>query len=85
MNITKTIRCEIISSIATLVMVHTMEPTPEQYTILSERLVKEYPILADGYGCGYVSYYTCGITRMCEEGYGVWGGEMVSDTCILPT
>ena len=54
--ITKAIRCEIITSIATLVMVHTINPTPEQYTILSERLVKEFPILADGYGCGYVSY-----------------------------
>ena len=55
MDITSAIRCEIISSIATLIMVHTITPTPEQYTIVSQRLVTEYPILADGYGCGYVS------------------------------
>ena len=55
MQITSAIRCEIISSIATLVMVHTMYPTPENYTVLAQRLVTEHPILADGYGCGYVS------------------------------
>ncbi len=56
MAITNAVRCEIVTSIATLVMVHTIYPTPEQYTTISERLVATYPILADSYGCGYVSY-----------------------------
>lgn len=55
MEITRAVRCEIISSISTLVMVHTISPTPEEKTILAQRLVAEYPILADSYGCGYVS------------------------------
>ena len=54
MDITKAVRCEIISSIATLVMVHT---TPEQLTSLAQRLISQYPILKDNYGCGYVSNY----------------------------
>jgi hypothetical protein len=55
-EITSAVRCEIITSLATLVMVHTMNPTPTEYTTLSGRLVAKYPILADGFGCGYVSY-----------------------------
>ena len=57
MDITKAVRCEIVSSIATLVMVHTIEPTPEQLTSLAQRLISQYPILKDNYGCGYVSNY----------------------------
>ena len=55
MDITSAVRCEIISSIATLVMVHTINPTPNQYTTLSQQLIIEYPILKDNFGCGYVS------------------------------
>lgn len=55
MNITNAIRCEIITSISTLVMVYTMSPTPEERTVLAQRLVAAYPILADNFGCGYVS------------------------------
>lgn len=55
MAITSAVRCEIITSISTLVMVYTIYPTPEQYTIISQRLIANFPILADSYGCGYVS------------------------------
>ena len=55
MDITSAVRCEIVSSIATLVMVHIINPTPDQYTTLSQRLISEYPILKDNFGCGYVS------------------------------
>ena len=55
MDITNAVRCEIITSISTLVMVHTISPTPEHYTLIAQRIVSEYPILADSYGCGYVS------------------------------
>ena len=54
-SITSAVRSEIVSSIATLVMVNTMYPTPEEYTIISDQLVKDYPILADSFGCGFVS------------------------------
>ena len=53
--ITSAVRCEIISSVATMVMVHTIYPTPEQYTMLAQLIIKGFPILADSYGCGYVS------------------------------
>ena len=56
-DITNAVRCEIVSSISTLVMVHTISPTAEEKTILAQRLVAEYPILADNYGCGYVSIF----------------------------
>ena len=54
-EITRAIRCEIISSVATLVMVHTMYPTPEEYTVIASNLISVHPILADKFGCGYVS------------------------------
>ena len=55
MTITGAVRCEIVSALATLIMVHTNYPTPEQYTTVCEKLVEEYAILQDGFGCGYVS------------------------------
>lgn len=55
MAITSAVRCEIVSALATMVMVHTMYPTPEQYSFVCQKLVKEYEILHDGFGCGYVS------------------------------
>lgn len=63
-NITNAVRQEVVSAVATLMMVHTMHPTPEQYTSIAVSLVKEYPVLKDSFGCGYVSVhkhilYTC--------------------------
>lgn len=55
MTITGAVHCEIVSTLATLMMVHTMYPTPEQYTTVCQKLVGEYKILHDGFGCGYVS------------------------------
>lgn len=54
-NITSAVRREIIASVATLVMVHVNHPTPDEYTGVCEQLIKEYPILADSFGCGFVS------------------------------
>lgn len=55
MTITGAVHCEIVSTLATLMMVHTMYPTPEQYTTVCQKLVVEYEILHDGFGYGYVS------------------------------
>ena len=49
-TIISAVRSEIVSSIATLIMVNTMYPTPEEYTIISDQMVKDYPILADSFG-----------------------------------
>ena len=57
MAITSAVRCEIVSTLATMVMVHTMYPTPEQYSFICQKLVKEHEILHDGFGCGYVGSY----------------------------
>jgi hypothetical protein len=54
-NITDAVRNEIIQSISTLVMVYSINPSRGDYTAISQNLVKEFPILADGYGSGYVS------------------------------
>jgi len=57
MEITSAVGCEIVSALATLIMVHTCYPTPEQYTAVCQKLVEEFNILHDGFGCGYVSPY----------------------------
>ena len=57
MTITGAVRSEIVSALATLIMVHTSYPTPEQYTTVCQKLVEEFNILQDGFRCGYVSHY----------------------------
>ena len=42
MHITDAVCWEIISAVATLVMVHTMYPSAQEYTILAERLITQY-------------------------------------------
>ena len=49
-TIISAVRSEIVSSIVTLIMVNTMYPTPEEYTIISDQMVKDYPILVDSFG-----------------------------------
>ena len=56
-EITDAIRCEIVTATVTMAMVHTLTPTPQEYTILAEKIVSEFPVLADTYGCGFVSNY----------------------------
>lgn len=50
-------RDEIISSLSTLMLVHTSRPTPEDYTMVFRKLVTKYPKLRDTIDCGYVSNY----------------------------
>ena len=54
-SITSSVRSELITCVSTLIMVHTMYPTPEEYTAISCQLVKQHPILEDSFGCGFVS------------------------------
>ena len=54
-NITDAVCIEIVQALVTLAMVHSQYPTPQEYTILAEKLVTKFPILADSYGCGFVS------------------------------
>jgi len=55
--ITGAVCCEIVSALATLIMVQRSYPTPEQYTAVCQKLVEELNILQDGFRCGYVSHY----------------------------
>ena len=55
-EITDAVKCEIVTATLTLAMVHTIKPSPVEYTILAEKIVSEFPILADPYGCGFVSW-----------------------------
>lgn len=48
-------RDEIVNSMATLMMVHTIRPTPNDYNTVCLRLIKAHPILRDGADSGYVS------------------------------
>ncbi len=65
LEVTEAIKREVISSIATLVMVHTIHPSPEERTALAQRLVNTYPILKDSLGCGYVSVNYNNISTVC--------------------
>lgn len=55
-EITDAIKCEIVAATVTLAMVHTIKPSPQEYTVMAEKIVSEFPILADAYGCGFVSW-----------------------------
>ena len=55
MEISDAVRIEIVQATVTLAMMHTLKPKPQEYTILAEKIVTEFPILADSYGCGFVS------------------------------
>jgi len=57
MNITDSVRREIVAAVTTLAMVHTREPTPKQYSFMAEKIVIAYPVLKDKYGCSYVCQY----------------------------
>ena len=52
-------RDEIIHSLATLIMVHTVYPSPSDYNAVLSKLVKKHPVLRDCVGSGYVSIYHC--------------------------
>ena len=66
-DITEAVKREIVSSIATLVMVHTVHPTPEELTTLAHRLVNCYPVLKDSHGCGYVSIIVCSESSLLQN------------------
>ena len=48
-------RDEIIHSLATLMMVHTIHPSPQDYNMVCSRLIKTYPLLKDQIDGGFVS------------------------------
>ena len=49
-------RSEIVHSLATLMMVHTIRPTTDDLNIVCARLIKMYPILKDTMDNGHVSF-----------------------------
>ena len=55
MEITDALRREIAQVTVTLAMVHILRPSSQEYTILAEKNVSAFPLLADTYGCGFVS------------------------------
>ena len=55
--LTSASRDEVVNSLSTLMMLHTVTPTSTDYTIVCERLVKAIPCLKDCVGSGYVSIY----------------------------
>lgn len=50
------VRDEVINSLATLMMVYTIKPTPNDYNTICSRLIQTYPVLKDDADRGYVSY-----------------------------
>lgn len=55
-EISDAIQCEIVAATVTLAMTHTLLPTPLEYTVLAEKIVSEFPVLADTYGCGFTTW-----------------------------
>lgn len=60
--VTKAARIEINNSLATLVMVYTMRPTPTDMHTVCRRLVEKYPKLKDSSPNGYVSIHLYHLT-----------------------
>lgn len=48
-------RDDIVDSLATVMMVHTMHPAGSEYNIVCRKLIERYPTLKDSVGTGYVS------------------------------
>lgn len=48
-------RDDIINALATVTMVHTMNPTGSEYNTVCRRLTEKHPVLKDSIGTGYVS------------------------------
>ena len=57
-SITKGVRVEIVTALAFEIWNHTQYPSGEEYNAVCTMLVKEYPILKDTIGNGYVSLCT---------------------------
>ena len=49
-------RDEVINALATLMMVHTIKPTSNDYNTICSKLVRAYPLLKDSADSGYVSH-----------------------------
>jgi len=60
-SITKGVRIEIVTALAFEIWNHTQYPSGEEYNAVCTKLVKEYPILKDTIGNGYVSLCTFSI------------------------
>ena len=54
-SITKGVRVEIVTALAFEIWNHTQYPSADEYNAVCTMLVKEYPILKDTIGNGYVS------------------------------
>lgn len=55
--ITKSVRCEVGENLSHRVYAVTEYPTSAEYTAICVALITKYPVLADTYGNGYVSYF----------------------------
>ena len=47
-------RDEIVNTLSTLIVVHTIKPTTNDYNTICSRLIKKRPVLKDHIGTGYV-------------------------------
>ena len=64
---TRKARDEIVNALSTLIMVHTIRPSSEDYTIICKKLVEKHPTLKDSLGSGYVILIICVILGLLEE------------------
>lgn len=55
--VTQKAKSRILTVLRGCILVHTMEPTPEQYTSVCRQLVTKFPKLRDTGGSGYVRQY----------------------------
>ena len=55
---TQKARNEIINALATLILVHTLRPTSDDYNMVCQRLVNKHPSLKDASGSGYICRFS---------------------------
>lgn len=53
--ITRKARDEIVNSLSTLMLIHTMHPSSDDYNTVCVRLIKKHTVLKDHIGSGHVS------------------------------
>ena len=77
---TRAARVEVNNSLSTLMMVHTMRPSPDDIRNVCQRLVETYPMLKDSSHNGYVSNLT---STLVKNTFSVLSGAKYQPVCCF--
>ena len=55
-TLTSKSRDEIVNAVSTCILIHTLNPSPEEISVCCKKLLDKHPTLKDTHGSGYVSF-----------------------------